>query len=156
MMPTTAKTRIAQAFRPSTEPLQVRVVFLDSSTQVRMLDLNELAQLSRLMPLIVLVSNTHVQDQIAPSQIAVQPAGRTMVGKAEPLKLLEKNLNQPRSLNPYNEAAFGDIVVNFAEMTAHRKGKAVVLTHMEFKTLRYLIQNPRSVISRDQLLNQVW
>jgi DNA-binding response OmpR family regulator len=27
---------------------------------------------------------------------------------------------------------------------------------MEFKTLRYLIQNARLVISRDQLLNEVW
>jgi DNA-binding response OmpR family regulator len=31
-----------------------------------------------------------------------------------------------------------------------------VLTTMEFKTLQYLIQNARRVISRDELLNEVW
>ena len=156
MMAATAKARIAQPIRPSTETPRVRAVFLDSSAQVRMLDLNELAQLSRLMPLIVLVSKSHVQDQIAPGQIAVQPASRTTVGKAEPLKLLERNLDQPRPLNPQSESAFGDVRINFPEMTARRKGKPVELTNMEFKTLKFLIQNPRLVISRDQLLNEVW
>ena len=156
MMAATAKARIAQPIRPSTEPPRVRAVFLDSSTQVRMLDLNELVQLSRLMPLIVLVSKSHVEDQIAPGQIALQPANRATVGKAEPLKLLEKNLDQPRALDPQRESAFGDVRINFPEMTAHRKGKPVELTNMEFKTLRYLIQNARLVISRDQLLNEVW
>jgi DNA-binding response OmpR family regulator len=156
MMAATVKTRIAQPIRPSTETPRVRAVFLDSSTQVRMLDLNELAQLARLAPLVVLVSKSHVPDQIALSQIAVHPASRTTVGKAEPLKLLEKNLDQPRSLNPQGESVFGDVRINFPEMTAYRKGKPIELTKMEFKTLKYLTQNPRLVISRDQLLNEVW
>jgi len=155
-MAATAKARLPQPIRPSTELPRVRAVFLDSSTQVSMLDLNELAQLSRLMPLVVLVAKAQVQDQIAPGQIAVHSASRGTVGKAEPLTLLEKNGDQPGSLNPQGESAFGDVRINFPEMTAHRKGKPVALTNMEFKTLRYLIQNARLVISRDQLLNEVW
>jgi len=156
MMAATAKARLPQPIRPSTELPRVRAVFLDSSTQVRMLDLNELAQLSRLMPLIVLVSKSHVQDQIAKGQIALQPPSRTTVGKAEPIKLLEKSLHQLPSLNSQSESAFGDVTINFPEMTAYRKGKPIELTNMEFKTLKYLTQNPRLVISRDQLLNEVW
>jgi DNA-binding response OmpR family regulator len=30
------------------------------------------------------------------------------------------------------------------------------MTAMEFKALKYLIQNPRRVISRDEMLNEVW
>ena len=41
-------------------------------------------------------------------------------------------------------------------MTAYRKGKPIELTNMEFKTLKYMTQNPRLVISREQLLNKVW
>jgi DNA-binding response OmpR family regulator len=156
MIAATAKPRLPQPIRPSTELPRVRAVFLDSSTQDRMLDINEIAQLSRLVPLVVLVAKSHVQDQIAPGQIAVQPASRTRVGKAEPLKLLERDRDQPRSLNPQGESAFGDVRINFPEMTAHRQGKPIELTNMEFKTLRYLIQNARLVISRDQLLNEVW
>ena len=151
-----AKPRLPQPIRPSTELPRVRAVFLDSSNQDRMLDINEIAQLSRLVPLVVLVAKSHVQDQIVQGQIAVQRASRTTVGKAEPLKLLEKNLDQPPSLNPQVESAFGEVRINFPEMTAHRQGKPIELTNMEFKTLKYLTQNPRLVISRDQLLNEVW
>ena len=41
-------------------------------------------------------------------------------------------------------------------MEALRKGAPVVLTIMQFKTLKYLIENARRVISRDELLNEVW
>jgi DNA-binding response OmpR family regulator len=52
--------------------------------------------------------------------------------------------------------AFGDVTINFPAMEALRKGEPVVLTAMEFKTLKYFIQNARRVISRDELLNEVW
>jgi DNA-binding response OmpR family regulator len=156
MMPATAKARLIQPIRPFPEPARVRAVFLDSSTKVRMLDLSELEKLSQLVPLIVLVSKTQFQDQIAVDQIAVQPAKRTAAGKTEQLAVLENSLDRLGSPNPQNECVFGDVRINFAEMTAHRKGKPVEMTNMEFKTLKYLSQNPRVVISRDQLLNEVW
>lgn len=53
-------------------------------------------------------------------------------------------------------ARFGDIQVDLYEMTVSRFGKAVVLTTQEFKTLRFLLLNPRRVISRSELLNQAW
>ena len=52
--------------------------------------------------------------------------------------------------------SFGDIVVDFAKMEVARDGKPVTLTAHEFKTLRYFTQNPERVLSRDELLNQVW
>ena len=41
-------------------------------------------------------------------------------------------------------------------METHCRGKLVTLTSKEFKALAYFIKNPRKVISRDELLNQVW
>jgi len=41
-------------------------------------------------------------------------------------------------------------------MEIHRNGRLVTLTSKEFKLLAYLIKNPRRVISRDELLNEVW
>jgi hypothetical protein len=51
---------------------------------------------------------------------------------------------------------FGDVTIRFSAMEAFRKGEPVVLTTMEFKVLKYLIQNAHRVISRDELLNEVW
>jgi len=41
-------------------------------------------------------------------------------------------------------------------MEANRDGESLMLTALEFKILKYLIQNARRVISRDELLNKVW
>jgi DNA-binding response OmpR family regulator len=46
--------------------------------------------------------------------------------------------------------------VCFSAMEIHRKGRPVTLTYKEFQTLAYLIKNARRVISRDELLNEVW
>jgi len=57
---------------------------------------------------------------------------------------------------PSDAYSFGDIVVDFAKMEVTRDGKPVTLTAHEFKTLKYFTQNPERVLSRDELLNQVW
>lgn len=41
-------------------------------------------------------------------------------------------------------------------MEARRSDRPVNLTAMEFKVLRFFVLNPDRVISRDELLNQVW
>lgn len=52
--------------------------------------------------------------------------------------------------------SFDDIAIDFAKMELNRNGKPVTLTPQEFKALKYFIQNPERVISRDELLNEVW
>lgn len=51
---------------------------------------------------------------------------------------------------------FGSVSVKLSSMEVHRSGIPVVLTPLEFKLLRYLVLNPRRVIARDELLNEVW
>jgi DNA-binding winged helix-turn-helix (wHTH) protein len=59
--------------------------------------------------------------------------------------------------NPTNDDVyFGAIRVNLSSMEVRRSGKNVKFTALEFKLLRYFILNPAKVISRDELLNEVW
>jgi DNA-binding response OmpR family regulator len=51
---------------------------------------------------------------------------------------------------------FGEVLVDFSSMEVSRSGEDVALTTMEFKLLRFLVQNAARVISRDELLNEVW
>ena len=37
-----------------------------------------------------------------------------------------------------------------------REGKTIALTAQEFKTLKFMVQNAERVITRDELLNEVW
>ncbi len=51
---------------------------------------------------------------------------------------------------------YGDVTISFSAMEVYRGGQLVPLTRKEFKTLAYLLNNARRVISRDELLNEVW
>ena len=51
---------------------------------------------------------------------------------------------------------FEDISVDFRRMEVIRGSATVSLTPQEFKLLKYLSQNQDRVLSRDQLLNDVW
>lgn len=51
---------------------------------------------------------------------------------------------------------FGQVHIDLLSMEAHRSDRTVSLTAMEFKVLKFFVSNPNRVISRDELLNQVW
>jgi two-component system OmpR family response regulator len=51
---------------------------------------------------------------------------------------------------------FADLEMDEATHEVRRGGKAVELTATEFKLLRYLLSNPRRVLSKSQIVNSVW
>lgn len=51
---------------------------------------------------------------------------------------------------------FGPVHVDFRRVEVDREGKPVELSSLEFKLLHYLIDHRGAVISRDQLLDEVW
>jgi DNA-binding response OmpR family regulator len=46
--------------------------------------------------------------------------------------------------------------VNFSNAEVMRGGRSVGFTAKDFKTLKFMIQNAGRVISRHELLNEVW
>jgi DNA-binding response OmpR family regulator len=52
--------------------------------------------------------------------------------------------------------SFADVSVNFSNMELVRDGVPVGLTAQEFKLLRFLVEHPGKVVSREELLNEVW
>lgn len=51
---------------------------------------------------------------------------------------------------------FGECSVDFSKMTVQRGQEAVTLTAHEFKLLRFFTEHPERVLSREELLNEVW
>jgi DNA-binding response OmpR family regulator len=51
---------------------------------------------------------------------------------------------------------FKDVQIDFTSMEATRAGRPIPMTAQEFKLLRYLARSPERVISREELLNEVW
>jgi DNA-binding response OmpR family regulator len=55
-----------------------------------------------------------------------------------------------------DEFAFGDVQVRLRQRLVLRKGRRVALSAREFELLRYLIAHRNEVVSREQLLRDVW
>nr|WP_309712582.1 response regulator transcription factor [Pseudolysinimonas sp.] len=54
------------------------------------------------------------------------------------------------------EIRVGDLVLNEETYEVQRAGEPVALTATEFELLRYLMRNPRRVLSKAQILDRVW
>ena len=50
----------------------------------------------------------------------------------------------------------GEVVMDLEKMTVTLKGEEVALSGKEFKLLRYSLENPDKVLTRDELLSNVW
>ncbi len=55
-----------------------------------------------------------------------------------------------------SELAVGDLVMDEDAREVRRAGQIVELTATEFELLRYLMRNPRRVLSKTQILDRVW
>ena len=51
---------------------------------------------------------------------------------------------------------FADVMLDFYKTEITRGGEKIAVTPKEFKTLKFLAKNAQRVISRDELLNEVW
>jgi len=60
-----------------------------------------------------------------------------------------------RSLH-HSVVRFGAVWVDLFRVEVSRSDRPVALTALEFKVLRFFVTSPGRVISRDELLNQVW
>lgn len=60
---------------------------------------------------------------------------------------------RPASSNTYR---FADCEIDFKKMTVVRNGAPVVLTSHEFRLLKFFTDNAERVLSREELLNEVW
>jgi hypothetical protein len=55
-----------------------------------------------------------------------------------------------------NSVQFGEVRIDFDAMEVRRSERLVDFTALEFKVLAFFVFNPNKVVSRDDLLNQVW
>ena len=140
------KSLIPQFTRPSSEPIELTASFLDFSSAA---SLKQIRKLSQFLPVVVLLPKRAMGDKNYSMRIV---AAESIAGTAEETFEPHTTLRQPEE----PESAFGDVRINFVEMTASLKEQPVALTAMEFKALKFLMQNARRVVSRDELLNAVW
>jgi len=116
----------------------------------------EFRKLSRFLPVIVLVPKSAVHDKTTQKKPGSNKSVTERIDTSDvclPLDAAKAWLRNPIATDTFE---FGGVTGCFSTMEIHRNGRSVSLTRKEFKTLAYLIKNPRRVISRDELLSEVW
>jgi hypothetical protein len=151
-----AKNPIPQLVPQAVQP-SPRLFIPDPAKPSRTMSLKAAQRLSQFVPVIVMVPAGAAGDgQVPPTAAARNVSPAENAGAAMLLQFLQNALSQVKAQKLENGLAFSDVEVNFSSMEATRKGRPVALTPLEFKTLKYLAQNPRRVLSREELLNEVW
>jgi DNA-binding response OmpR family regulator len=81
----------------------------------------------------------------------------TPVGPSQLVIRFERSrMSRENTATPIATYTFGECEIDFAKMTARRAGKPVAVTKLEFKLLKYFLDNAERVLSRAELLDEVW
>ena len=116
----------------------------------------EIKQQSPALPIIVLSATSDVSDKVLLLELGADDYVTKPFSPRELLARVRAALRRTVRTATGDVVVFDGISVDFAKTEITRDSQAVVLTAQEFKTLKFMVQNADRVISRDELLNEVW
>jgi two-component system, OmpR family, response regulator len=145
--------RIAREFRPDAVVLDVMLPDFDGLEVLRRMraDAPE-------MPVLFLTARDAVEDRVA----GLTAGGDDYVTKPFSLEELVARLrgllrrSGMSAARQGSELVVGDLVLDEDSHEVRRAGELVELTATEFELLRFLMRNPKRVLSKAQILDRVW
>ncbi len=122
--------------------------------------LRDLRQRGLETPVIMLTARSQVVDTVVGLKLGADDYLSKPFEMMELLARVEARLRRrttPPATTPVSEGyQFGDVRVDFRSAEVFRGADTIELSAREYQLLRYLIEHRNDVISRDQLLNEVW
>src|SRR5271165_229577 len=118
----------------------------------------EISQAAPSLPIIILSARTEVMDKVLLLELGAHDYVTKPFSPRELLARVRTAMRRRATVAPppADTFRFGDVKVDFTRMEAWREGVLVPMTSQEFKVLKFMIQNAERVLSREELLNQVW
>jgi len=119
------------------------------------------------VPIVVLSANSDVDDKVLLLELGADDYVTKPFSPKELLARVRRAMRRAGAPKPVvsnvtartisrEVLSFGDARIDFTSMEATRAGKTVTLTTQEFKLLKYLASSAGRVITREELLNEVW
>jgi DNA-binding response OmpR family regulator len=108
------------------------------------------------LPIIVLSAKSDVADIVLLFELGACDYVTKPFSPRELLARVHVALRRSAQAKTEELFCFDDIAVNFRRMEVIRGGAVVSLTAHEFQMLKYMLQNQERVISRHELLREVW
>jgi DNA-binding response OmpR family regulator len=108
------------------------------------------------VPILILSGSAAEVDRVLLLELGADDYVSKPFSPKELLARVRAVLRRARRPAVVEQLHFSDISVDFLKMEVFRAGRPVALTPQEFKLLKYFSQNQERVLSRDQLLSDVW
>ncbi|MBM7171541.1 response regulator transcription factor [Streptomyces sp. G44] len=145
--------RVARAFRPDAVVLDMMLPDMDG--------LSLLGRLRRELPdvpVLFLTAKDAVEDRIAGLTAGGDDYVTKPFGLEEVVARLRGLIRRAGTADKRGEATLvvGDLTLDEDSHEVTRGGDSIHLTATEFELLRYLMRNPRRVLSKAQILDRVW
>jgi len=115
---------------------------------------NRLRATGTRVPVLMLMARDAVDDRVACLEAGADDYFLKPYRSDEFLRLVRFYL-QPDTQTS-EKLRFGDLVLDLATRRAIRNGREIDLTMKEFELLKYLMEHPREVLTREQILENVW
>ncbi|HEY9809746.1 MAG TPA: response regulator transcription factor [Halomicronema sp.] len=106
------------------------------------------------VPVVLLMARDTIEDRVACLEAGADDYFLKPYRSEDFLRLVRLYL-QPET-SPTEQLRFGDLVLELATRRAMRNGRTIELTMKEFELLKFLMEHPREVLTRDQILENVW
>src|SRR6478736_9149013 len=116
----------------------------------------EIKQEAPALPVIILSAASDVSDKVLLLELGADDYVTKPFSPRELLARVRAALRRSTRSATSDVNSFDGISVDFTKMEVTRDGQAIGLTAQEFKTLKFMMRNAERVISRDELLNEVW
>ena len=119
------------------------------------------------VPIVILSANSEVEDKVLLLELGADDYVTKPFSPKELLARVRRAMRRsgasaslttqvPIKTVQHEVLSFGEVRVDFTSMEASRAGQSITLTSQEFKLLKYLAASPGRVVSREELLNEVW
>jgi DNA-binding response OmpR family regulator len=108
------------------------------------------------IPIIMLTARGEEADQVRGLELGADDYVTKPFSLRELLARIRAVLRRPGPRRAVESFAFGEARLEPRTRRAWKAGREVGLTRKEFELLRYLVENPSEVLTRERLLNAVW
>ncbi|WP_202220904.1 response regulator transcription factor NblR [Okeania sp. KiyG1] len=115
---------------------------------------SHLREMGNNMPILLLMARDQVDDRVACLESGADDYFLKPYRSDEFLKLVRFYL-QPTTAEK-DQLRFGNLILELATRRVLCHGRSIELTMKEFELLRFLMEHPREVLSREQILENVW
>lgn len=107
-------------------------------------------------PLILLTARNSEVDKVLGLDLGADDYLGKPFGMLELIARVKALLRRIQRTANIDQIQFSDIVVDFKAYKAHRNNDPIELSAREYRLLRYLISKEGNVVTRDELLDEVW